>query len=185
MQSWIVALIIIIIVLAFRAKEQQGILEHLLKQKNNAYNKLIAEKERKENTLNLAKTTANSIITDSLEDFEKSKIIELFRQKKEFRQGATLPNNSEWRALEIQFSKQMPATHNTLTKEKKLSPLELHTCILLILGFEDGAIANLTNSIPQTITTVKSRANKKIFNAKGAKTLRTGLLQLIKANVFT
>ena len=84
--------------------------------------------------------------------------------------------------MEVQFSKDMPNAYKVLAKEKKLSPLELHACVLLILDFEDSAIVNLTDSIPQTVTTAKSRANKKIFNEKGAQTLKAGLLQLIKSD---
>ena len=85
-----------------------------------------------------------------------------------------------WRALEIQFSKDMPSTYKILTMDKKLSPLEFHVCILLILDFKENEIVNLTDSMPQTITTAKSRANKKIFDVKGALTLKSELLRLIK-----
>ena len=186
-QFRIFALIAIIIAIAFEAKERQSILEKLLKQKDNDYKNLIAEKERGEKEYeqtiaNFVNAGKNSITADNIEDFENSKITEVFHRKKEFRQGVTAPSKSEWRALEMQFSKNMPTVYDTLAKDKKLSTLEFHICMLLILGFEDSSIANLTNSIPQTITTAKSRANKKIFNAKGAKTLKAGLLQLIKAN---
>lgn len=103
----------------------------------------------------------------------------MFYKKKEY-PANPVPTKAEWRALEIQFSKDMPSTYKTLAKDKKLSPLELHVCILLILDFEDSSIVNLTDSISQTVTTAKSRANKKIFNVKGAQTLKAGLLQLIR-----
>ena len=146
-----------------------------------------AEKEQKGRELKqtieeLADATGLPSAIDDLNSFENSKIVEVFRKKKDFRSDNPVPNKAEWRALEVQFSKDMPNAYKVLAKEKKLSPLELHACVLLILDFEDSAIVNLTDSIPQTVTTAKSRANKKIFNEKGAQTLKAGLLQLIKTD---
>lgn len=166
-------------------KEYQIIQEELQQLKDKDYGKLIAEKEKKEKELKqtierLAAVTGQFSAVDDLTAFENSKITQVFYKKKDFKLNNPIPNKAEWRALEIQFSKNMPTIYKVLTKDKKLSPLELHVCMLLILDFEDSSIVNLTDSIPQTITTVKSRANKKIFNEKGAQTLRAGLSQLIK-----
>ena len=166
-------------------REYQDIQEELQRLKDKDYKKLIAEKEEKGKELKqtieeLADATGLSSAIDNLDDFELSKIVEVFRKKKDFRSDNPIPNKAEWRALEVQFSKDMPSAYKTLAKDKKLSPLELHVCMLLILDFEDSSIVNLTDSISQTITTAKSRANKKIFNEKGAQTLKAGLLQLIK-----
>ena len=130
----------------------------------------------------LADATGLPSVIDNLSDFENSKIVGVFRKKKDFRSDNPIPNKAEWRALEVQFSKDMPSAYKILAKDKKLSPLELHVCMLLILDFEDSSIVNMTDSISQTITTAKSRANRKIFNEKSAQTLKAGLLQLIKAN---
>ena len=166
-------------------KEYQNIQIELRQLEDKNYERLIAEKEQKGKELKqtieeLAGVTGLPSEIDNLSDFENSKIVEAFRKKKDFRSDNPIPNKTEWRALEIQFSKDMPSTYKILAKDKKLSPLELHVCMLLILNFEDSSIVNLTDSISQTVTTAKSRANKKIFNEKGAQTLKAGLLQLIK-----
>lgn len=166
-------------------KEYQNIQIELRQLEDKNYERLIAEKEQKGKELKqtieeLAGVTGLPSEIDNLSDFENSKIVEVFRKKKDFRSDNPIPNKTEWRALEIQFSKDMPSTYKILAKDKKLSPLELHVCMLLILNFEDSSIVNLTDSISQTVTTAKSRANKKIFNEKGAQTLKAGLLQLIK-----
>lgn len=166
-------------------KEYQDIQEELWRLKNEDYKSLIAEKELKGKELKLtigklADAIGSSAAPDCLSDFEDSKIVEVFRKKKDFRLDNPIPNKAEWRALEVQFSKDMPATYKMLAKDKRLSPLELHVCMLLILDFEDSSIINLTGSMPQTITTAKSRANRKIFNEKGAQTLKAGLLQTVK-----
>ncbi len=173
--------------LAYAKKEYQNTQEELQRLKDRDYKKLIAEKEQKGRELKqtieeLADATGLPSAIDDLNSFENSKIVEVFRKKKDFRSDNPVPNKAEWRALEVQFSKDMPNAYKVLAKEKKLSPLELHACVLLILDFEDSAIVNLTDSIPQTVTTAKSRANKKIFNEKGAQTLKAGLLQLIKTD---
>jgi tetratricopeptide (TPR) repeat protein len=166
-------------------REYHNIQEELQKLKNRDYKKLIEEKELKGQELiqmieDLAGSNAQPDITDSLESFEQSKIVSVFTKKKNFNANNPIPVKTEWRALEMQFSKDMHAAYKVLAKDKKLSPLELHVCILLLLDFEESSIVSLTDSLPQTITTAKSRANMKIFNERGAQTLKTGLLQLIK-----
>ncbi|MBO5631267.1 MAG: hypothetical protein J5965_19545, partial [Aeriscardovia sp.] len=168
-------------------KEYQGIQEELQRLKDRDYKKLIDEKEMKGKELKqaieeLAGATGLPSAIDNLSDFENSTIVEAFRKKKDFRSDNPVPNKAEWRALEVQFSRDMPYAYKVLAKEKRLSPLEFHVCMLLILDFEDRSIVNLTDSIPQTVTTAKSRANKKIFNEKGAQTLKAGLLQLMKTD---
>ena len=175
----------LVISLESAKKEYQNIQIELRQLEDKNYERLIAEKEQKGKELKqtieeLAGVTGLPSEIDNLSDFENSKIVEVFRKKKDFRSDNPIPNKTEWRALEIQFSKDMPSTYKILAKDKKLSPLELHVCMLLILNFEDSSIVNLTDSISQTVTTAKSRANKKIFNEKGAQTLKAGLLQLIK-----
>lgn len=175
----------LVISLESAKKEYQNIQIELRQLEDKNYERLIAEKEQKGKELKqtieeLAGVTGLPSEIDNLSDFENSKIVEVFRKKKDFRSDNPIPNKTEWRALEIQFSKDMPSAYKILAKDKKLSPLELHVCMLLILNFEDSSIVNLTDSISQTVTTAKSRANKKIFNEKGAQTLKAGLLQLIK-----
>jgi len=169
-----------------KAKDEYTTLQNELQRlRNEDYVSLIAEKEQKIQELRqtiASLTDGNDLPSsvDDLEKFENSKIVAVFNKKKDFKSDNPIPNKAEWRALEIQFSKDMPTYYKILAKEKKLSPLELHTCILLILEFEDGAIAHLANAIPQTITTAKSRANWKIFNEKGAQTLKFELQRLIR-----
>ena len=166
-------------------KEYQIIQEELQKLKSSNIETIIAYKEQqgellKQTILKLSNADKQSGIIDNLCDFEKSKIVELFRKKEDLKLGATLPSKAEWRALEMQFSKNMPNTYKILANDKKLSPLELRVCILLMLDFEDCTIVNLTGSMSQTISTAKSRANKKLFNKRGAYTLKSSLVQMIK-----
>ena len=165
-------------------REYQNIQDELQKLKNSNVERLIEEKERKGKELkqtieSIASEGKMSAATNGLEEFAKSEIVGEFVAKKSFCADSKKPTKAEWKALETQFRKDMPMAYNMLANEKKLSPLELHVCILLILDFEDGIIASITESLPQTISNAKSRANKKIFNESGAQTLKYRLMQLI------
>lgn len=167
-------------------REYQNIQDELQKLKNSNVERLIEEKERKGKELkqtieNIASEGKMSAATNGLEEFAKSEIVGEFVAKKSFCADSKKPTKAEWKALETQFRKDMPMAYNMLASEKKLSPLELHVCILLILDFEDGIIASITESLPQTVSNAKARANKKIFNESGAQTLKYRLMQLIGA----
>ncbi len=167
-------------------REYQNIQDELQKLKNSNVERLIEEKERKGKELKLtiesiASEGKMSAATNGLEEFAKSEIVGEFVAKKSFCADSKKPTKAEWKALETQFRKDMPMAYNMLANEKKLSPLELHVCILLILDFEDGIIASITESLPQTVSNAKARANKKIFNESGAQTLKYRLMQLIGA----
>jgi len=172
--------------LASAKREYQNIQYELQKLKNSDVERLIEEKERKGKELkqtieSIASEGKMSAATNGLEEFAKSEIVGEFVAKKSFCADSKMPTKAEWKALETQFRKDMPMAYNMLASEKKLSPLELHVCILLILDFEDGIIASITESLPQTVSNAKARANKKIFNESGAQTLKYRLMQLIGA----
>ena len=172
--------------LASAKREYQNIQYELQKLKSSDVEVLIEEKERKGKELkqtieSIASEGKLSAATNGLEEFAKSEIVGEFVAKKNFCAGSKKPTKAEWKALETQFRKDMPMAYNMLANEKKLSPLELHVCMLLILDFEDGIIASITESLPQTVSNAKARANKKIFNESGAQTLKYRLMQLIGA----
>ncbi len=172
--------------LASAKREYQNIQYELQKLKNSDVERLIEEKERKGKELkqtieSIASEGKMSAATNGLEEFAKSEIVGEFVAKKSFCADSKKPTKAEWKALETQFSKDMPMAYNMLASEKKLSPLELHVCILLILDFEDGIIASIADALPQTVSNAKARANKKIFNESGAQTLKYRLMQLIGA----
>ena len=170
--------------LASAKREYLNIQYELQKLKNSDVERLIEEKERKGKELkqtieSIASEGKMSAATNGLEEFAKSEIVGEFVAKKSFCADSKKPTKAEWKALETQFRKDMPMAYNMLASEKKLSPLELHVCILLILDFEDGIIASITESLPQTVSNAKARANKKIFNESGAQSFKNRLMQLI------
>ena len=167
--------------------EQQNVKQELEKLKSKNYDELIIEKERKEQELELRIATLEQEIGQSegakpqnrFADFKNSQIVNVFGKKAHFTKDHPVPNKSEWNALVGQFREDMPATYQFFFDGKKLSPLELYTCILLLLDFEEGTIVGLTQSSSTTLSNAKSRANQKLFNEKSAVTLKYNLKSII------
>ena len=116
---------------------------------------------------------------DSLSDFKNSMIVKVFEMKAQFTKKHPVPNDAEWDALVNQFHTDMPSTYQFLNDVKKLSLLELYTCILLILDFEESAIVGLTQSSSSAISIAKSRANSKLFHETSARNLKYNLKTLL------
>ena len=117
--------------------------------------------------------------TDNLTDFVNSDIVKLFSKKALFTLEHTIPNKAEWGLFDLQFSKSMPLTYKRFADGGKLSTLELRTCILLLLGYDEKTIVGLTDTSSQVISTAKARANKKLFGIKSAISLKSNLLNVI------
>ena len=146
-----------------------------LKGKN--YESLIFQKEKeiKELTNDYQQLLANN----HLSDFEKSDIVLSFKEKATFKKGVANPVADDWYYLTEEFSKDMPTVFAFMHNVCRLSTTELHVCVLLLLNFPESVIAALKDSKPQTINTVKVRANKKLFKDNSSSTLTENLRQLV------
>ena len=150
---------------------------------------LIAEKERRvqELILHIAeleeenRTPEKPALKNCPDDFRQSKIAKVFEKKALSIPEHPLPSKAEWALLVRQFQKDMPAVYHAFSEQKKLSQLELHTCILLFLDFDESTIVRLTQASSQSVSTAKSRANMKLFGEKGAVTLKYNLNRLLSA----
>ena len=144
---------------------------------------MIAEKEKQE--AELTKTierlqTENDKYrhnkeTDHLDAFLESKIAQLFIKKAGGKAERPVPSEAEWRLLESQFCKDMPAIYKSFGRGEALSPMEQYVCILILLKIPTSTIILMVNSTPQTVSKAKSRANMKLFHTKGANTLENNL----------
>ena len=160
-------------------REQQIVMKELDDLKAMNYDELISQKEQQR--LNLQKYIAQLEGRSgkvSLRDFKESKIVKTFAEKSQFSKDHPVPNQAEWDMLEQQFRKDMPGLCR-LFEDKGLSDLEFRTCLLLLLDYDEGTVAGLTQSSSQTINSAKVRANQKLFNEKGAKSLHRALKKLI------
>ena len=168
--------------------EQQAVQKELKRLKDKNYENLIEEKEKKERELiqrisELEKGNddlGSYSLNNSLDDFKNSQIVDIFEKKAQFTIDHPIPNKWEWNALVKQFKKDLPSVYATFQQGKKLSPLELHTCILLILDYEEGIIVGLTKTSSQAVSIAKGRANMKLFKEKGAVSLKNNLDNLVE-----
>ena len=159
--------------------KREDLLKELEALRAHDYDTLISQKEDKikEQNQTIAELEGRSGKV-SLRDFKESKIVKTFAEKSQFSKDHPVPNNSEWSMLEQQFRKDMPGLCR-LFEDKGLSDLEFRTCLLLLLDYDEGTVAGLTQSSSQTINSAKARANQKLFNEKGAKSLHRALKKLI------
>ena len=98
--------------------------------------------------------------------------------------GSRIPTNSEWKHLFRLFKQSMPVAHTIISKDDKLSYLEMKTCVLTLLKFKNSDIAVLLEEKPQRITNMKSRINKKLFGVESASTLQDNLRRVISTGRF-
>ena len=167
--------------------EQQNVKEELEKLKSKNYEDLIVEKEKKEQEQEHRIITLEQEIghagepkpQNRYDDFKNSQIVGVFGKKALFSKDHPIPNKAEWNVLINQFRTDMPATYQFFFDGKKLSPLELYTCILLILDYEEGVIVGLTQTSSSAVSIAKSRANQKLFHEKSAITLKYNLKKVI------
>ena len=166
--------------------ERQNVKEELGKLKSKNYDELIIEKERKEQELEHRIITLEqeigkpkvSKIENRFADFKNCQIVSVFSKKALFTKEHPLPNKAEWNALVSQFMTDLPAVYQFFFDGKALSPLELYTCILLILDYEEGVIVGLTQTSSSAVSIAKRRANQKLFKEKSATTLKYNLKRL-------
>ena len=90
-----------------------------------------------------------------------------------------LPTDAEWNRLVKQFSRSVPSVYTALGHDILLSPSELRLCILLLLGFKIADAAILLDTSAQSITNVKAKANKKLFDEPTATTLEKNLMSIL------
>ena len=168
------------------AKVQRSEVQEELKQlKAKHYDALIAEKDRKEQELthtieDLQEKLGLSENADSLKNFSNSQIAKIFIKKAGSKTERPIPTEAEWKLLVAQFCKDLPSIYKSFGGTKTLSPLELRTCILVLLDFQEKTIAMMTKSSSQTVSQAKARANEKLYGKKDAPSLRNNLLSTYK-----
>lgn len=154
-----------------------------LKERN--YDAVIEQKESKIKELNQSIDRYETIYQqvkakDNLADFEQSDIVRQFAQMAEFKKGIPLPGKRDWKRLVAEFCNHLPSAYAMMTrKETALSELQLHVCILLLLDYDEGVIAALRETKPQTVNSAKVRANQKLFQSKDSSSLKANLSGLV------
>lgn len=75
--------------------------------------------------------------------------------------------DEDWHILEDTFVKVQHAFLNRLQTFHKFSSHEMHICLLLRLGLQPSAIAQLTAHSKQSVSSTRSRLFEKVFGQKG------------------
>ena len=159
-------------------KERQCVKDELQKLKAKDFESLIVRKEKRVQELEQIITELQGAThADNLHEFESSHIVKVFIKKARFQSEHPVPSDAEWSLLQSQFSKDMSEMFHFFYSGKSLSSLELRTCILLMAGFQESDIVNLTQTSAPAVSTAKSRANQKLFGQSGATTLKYNLFQ--------
>ncbi|MBP5714574.1 MAG: hypothetical protein J6X07_07750 [Prevotella sp.] len=167
--------------------DRKEVQEELEKLKSNDYESVIAAKEKKEAELTLTierleaeHNKENMNDTDNLDAFLESKIAQLFIKKANGKAERPVPSDAEWKLLESQFRKDMPAIFKSFGRTDALSPMEQNVCILLLLKIPTNAMIIMLNSSAQSVSRAKSRANLKLFNKEGSKSLENNLFSVLR-----
>ncbi len=176
------------------AKTQRAMIqEELISLKSEDLANIIAKKERQEKELakqikllqaenEQYKENYKSIQQDNLDGFLDCNTANLFVRKAENKTEKQIPNDAEWKLLISEFVKYAPHTfqHFCATDTKPLSELELHVCLLLILGISDKTISVMAKTSPTTVSNAKTRANEKLYGQKQANRLKNNLFMTLK-----
>ena len=75
--------------------------------------------------------------------------------------------DEDWHILEDTFAKIHPTFLSRLQTFHKFSSHEMHICILLRLGLQPAALAQLTAHSKQSVSSTRSRLFEKVFGQKG------------------
>jgi len=176
------------------AKNQRAMIQDELESlKSRDYASVIAKKEQQEAELtkrieqlqaenNQYKNSSVNNQEDDFKGFRDCDTAKLFVRKAEHKTERMIPNEAEWKFLISEFAKYAPHTFQRFSTNntKPLSDLELHVCLLLILGIPEKTISIMVNSAPTTISNAKARANEKLYGQKQASTLKSNLFRTLK-----
>jgi hypothetical protein len=75
--------------------------------------------------------------------------------------------DEDWHILEDTFVKIQPSFLSRLQTFHKFSSHEMHICMLLRLGLQPAALAQLSAHSKQSVSSTRSRLFEKVFGQKG------------------
>lgn len=205
MKVTIVVFVLIMMSLLFMYIQYRKTKQEEIRQLNNDYGLALLEYNKKTAELEFIRQNDNSLILEkeqeigllkekirkyqqqqhlirvsqNLSEFKKSQIIALFKNKSKINLKQSLPDIADWEKLVKCFSQTVPSVYSALGRDVILSPSELRVCILLLAGFKISDMAILLNSTPQSLTNIRSKANKKLFGEDTATTLERNLMKTI------
>ena len=146
----------------------------------NTNEKMVKEKQRKINELNLIvqqyeEQLDTLKVEAKIKTLKKSAIVEKFNQKKQYKPDYLMPTNHDWTLLKAAFVQSVPEFVSFINSKKRLSEQEKRICMLECLDFSAGEMSMALNITSQAVTNAKTRANQKLFSQNSASTLGENL----------
>ncbi|RGN80576.1 hypothetical protein DXB41_12735 [Segatella copri] len=116
--------------------------------------------------------------SDRIIAIENSDIFLKFKNATTPKLKAILPNQNDWKALEILFKQYFPLVYAKISRTK-LSTQEFHVCVLSWLKFDNREMSILLQTTTSSICNAKQKANYKLFDQNSASSLYKNLSMLI------
>ena len=101
--------------------------------------------------------------SDRIIAIENSDIFLKFKNATTPKLKAILPNQNDWKALEILFKQYFPLVYAKISRTK-LSTQEFHVCVLSWLKFDNREMSILLQTTTSSICNAKQKANYKLFD---------------------
>lgn len=116
--------------------------------------------------------------SDRIIAIENSDIFLKFKNATTPKLKAILPNQDDWKTLEILFKQYFPLVYAKISRTK-LSTQEFHVCVLSWLKFDNREMSILLQTTTSSICNAKQKANYKLFDQNSASSLYKNLSTLI------
>lgn len=144
-------------------------LSHMLAEKEEQANRLIAEIEKYKEKTGQQKISTEVILMHSKE----------YARLKVLATRGTLLSDEDWHMVYMMIIETMPSFHKFISSKKhQLNDKEYKTCILIRLHFIQKEIANMVGVSPAYIAKVSNKIMQKLFDSSGkAKDLEQQLKQ--------
>lgn len=117
--------------------------------------------------------------SDRIIAIENSDIFFKFKNATTPKLKAILPNQDDWKTLEILFKQYFPLVYAKISRTK-LSTQEFHVCVLSWLKFDNREMSILLQTTTSSICNAKQKANYKLFDQNSASSLYKNLSTLIQ-----
>ncbi|MGN9177316.1 hypothetical protein [Segatella copri] len=117
--------------------------------------------------------------SDRIIAIENSDIFLKFKNATTPKLKAILPNQDDWKTLEILFKQYFPLVYAKISRTK-LSTQEFHVCVLSWLKFDNREMSILLQTTTSSICNAKQKANYKLFDQNSASSLYKNLSTLIQ-----
>lgn len=95
----------------------------------------------------------------------------MFKNMTSARRNTPQPTDDDWFKLEKLFQTYYPICYKLIKHQAKMTLMELRVCVLTRLSFSNSEMMVLLGSSQSSISNVKLRINKRLFNENSSKTL--------------